>query len=120
MNNQAEQRKEELKALEIQLNKILAWDMPHAQVEHRQEAVKHILDLPQIKETLRCSSSRQDGIREAIEDWDSAKAKAEEFAMKKEPRIMDYSDYAWRLQEQLNYIGENYFLIPKQKLTEGK
>lgn len=39
-------------ALEVQLNKILAWDIPHAQIEHRQEAVKHIMQLPQIKEIL--------------------------------------------------------------------
>ncbi|MFH2032196.1 MAG: hypothetical protein ABIJ40_16500 [Bacteroidota bacterium] len=41
-----------MNALEVQLNKILSWDIPHAQIEHRQEAVKHILELPQVKEVL--------------------------------------------------------------------
>lgn len=42
-------RKDSMKELEIKINKILAWDMPHAQLEHRDEAVKHIMELPELK-----------------------------------------------------------------------
>lgn len=38
-----------MEELKIKINKILAWDIPHAQIEHREEAIKHILELPELQ-----------------------------------------------------------------------